>query len=142
MTARKTSHGAPREARRRGRPGRFSTLSLDELKALFVATIGRATESTDRRYLEWKIREATHGRVRVGPALGARHEPQAMMTLPWRLPRATVGLIDDARARLGMHTRAQLLASALVELLERRGEQAAADAVRAEAAANERRGGA
>ncbi len=56
------------------------------------------------------------------------------MTLPWRLPRATVALIDDARARLGIHTRAALLALALAELLEQRGEHSTAAALRAELA--------
>jgi len=130
MSARKNTQNATPP--RRGRPGRFSQLSVDELRSLFVATIGRETESTDRRYLEWKIREATHGRVRVGPARGRRHGSQALMTLPWRLPRSTVALIDEARARLGVHTRAALLALALAELLDLRGEHATAAAVRAE----------
>jgi DNA-binding GntR family transcriptional regulator len=60
-----------------------------------------------------------------------------MMTLPWRLPRATVALLDDARVRLGMHTRSALLARALVELFERTGEDTAAAALRADIAAIE-----
>ena len=53
-----------------------------------------------------------------------------MMTLPWRLPRATVARIDEARARLNVSTRSALLTEALAELLERRGEHDIAAVVR------------
>src|SRR5690348_15337193 len=46
---------------RRGRVGRFTGLTLEQLQELFVRTLGRASGSTDRRYLEWKIREADKG---------------------------------------------------------------------------------
>jgi hypothetical protein len=133
---RREAHGANESVARapRGRRGRFAHLNLEQLRALFVETIGRTTESNDRRYLEWKIREATHGRVRVGPPRRAAREANAMMTLPWRLPRATVARIDDARMRLGMHTRSALLARAVAELLDRCGEGAVGAEVRATAA--------
>ncbi len=116
---------------RRGRQGRFTGMTLDELKRLFVEKIGRESGSSDRRYLEWKIREADKGRVRVGPLDRARALPPAeMMTLPWRLPRVTVARIDEARARLNVSTRSALLTEALAEYLTRHGEAETAALVR------------
>ena len=129
MTKRSTH--VPNAAPRRGRRGRFTDLTLDNLKRLFVEKIGRESGSNDRRYLEWKIREADKGRVRVGPLDRARALPPAeIMTLPWRLPRATVARIDEARARLNVSTRSALLTEALAELLARRGEPEVAALVR------------
>jgi hypothetical protein len=122
-----TPHANPAPGAHRGRIGRFSGLTLAELHAAFVEKIGRATSSTDRRYLEWKIREADKGRVPLGPITRAAALPHgAMMTLPWRLPRATVRQLDAARERLGVRTRADLLAAALGAYLAERGEAATA----------------
>jgi len=129
MTKRSTN--VPNAVPRRGRRGRFTDLTLDELKGLFVEKIGRSSGSDDRRYLEWKIREADKGRVRVGPLDRTRALPPAeMMTLPWRLPRSTVARIDEARTRMNVSTRSALLTEALAELLARRGEHEVAALVR------------
>lgn len=114
-------------ARRRGRRGRFTDMSVEQLQALYVETLGRPTTSTDRRYLEWKLREAAKGRVTVGPiARSGISEGGEMMTLPWRIPRALVEAMDEGWRTLHFKNRSAFLAAAVGSLFESKGQRALA----------------
>jgi hypothetical protein len=52
--------------RQRGPKGRFSAMTVAELRALYVEKVGRETGSDDKAYLIWKIREAEKGKITVG----------------------------------------------------------------------------
>jgi hypothetical protein len=57
----------PRGAKRGGgRRGALGLESVDDLRARYVAVIGRPTTSVDRDYLIWKIRAAESGKLGVG----------------------------------------------------------------------------
>lgn len=114
-------------ARRRGRRGRFTDMSVEQLQRLYVETVGRPTTSTDRRYLEWKLREAAKGRITVGPiARNGISEGGEMMTLPWRIPRALVEAMDEGWRTLHFKNRSAFLAAAVGSLFESKGQRALA----------------
>ena len=46
---------------------RWKGMSIEQLQALYTEKVGRPTDSVERSYLTWKIREAEAGRVPVGP---------------------------------------------------------------------------
>lgn len=116
------------QAPRRGRRGRFSGMSIDQLQALYTQGIGRETSSTDRRYLEWKLREAAKGRITVGPLERSSGitETGEMMTLPWRLPRALVEAMDAGWRSLHFKSRSAFLAAAVGSLFDAKGDRALA----------------
>ena len=60
MTKRSTN--VPNAGPRGGRRGRFTDLTLDELKRLFVEKIGRESGSSDRRYVELASMESSASR--------------------------------------------------------------------------------
>jgi hypothetical protein len=101
----------------------LSKLTVDQLRARYVAVVGRPTGSTHRQYLIWKVRQAERGRIPIGPrprrATGAAVD---MKILPLRMPAAHVEQLDAARERLGLDNRMQLFREALSHYLEHRGE--------------------
>lgn len=104
------------------RPRRaWKDLTIEQLQALYLEKVGRPTDSEDRPYLMWKIRQAVQGKVRVGPAR-ERLEAVDQQHVPFTLPRETVTALDRARERLGFKTRQAMLHQAMHELLTARGE--------------------
>lgn len=103
----------------------WTAMSIADLQAKYLATVGRATDSVDRGYLIWKIREATNGKVRTGPATRrANGEPTTPVTM--RIADAALAGLDEVRTRLGYRSRLQLLAHAITLGLVQLGESALA----------------
>ena len=96
-------------------PTRLRDLSVDQLRARYVEVIGRETQSHDRRYLMWKLRQAEQGRVPTGPAAhrGASSTPVEHKVLPLRMPVATVEALDEVWQRQGLKSRMELFRVAL-----------------------------
>lgn len=92
--------------------GRFTTMPLEALQAMYLEVVGRATGSHDRRYLMWKIREAEKGRVPVGPRKPSGAEID-MKILPLRLPAEHVERMDVAWRSHGMRSRMEFFRRAL-----------------------------
>ncbi len=115
----------PRDrARKPGRRrGRFASMTVEDLQAMYLATVGRPSSSRHVGYLQWKIREAERGRVPVGPRKErTRHgEPLDIKVLPLRLEAETVDAIDEAWRKRGMKTRMEFLRRALGHYLEHLG---------------------
>jgi hypothetical protein len=104
---------------------KWAAMSTEDLRAKYLATVGRATESDDRGYLIWKIREAANGKIRTGPSVRrANGEPTTPVTM--RIADATLGPLDEAWKRLGYRSRLQLLAHAITLGLVSLGESAVA----------------
>ena len=106
-------------------------MTVEQLQALYLATVGRSSGSTDRRYLEWKIREAEKGRIPVGP-----REPRTTATtteasddirvLPLRLDGAAVDALDATWKSHGMKSRMDFFRRALGHYLAHLGANGAA----------------
>jgi hypothetical protein len=107
-------------------------LEIDALRARYVAVVGRSTGSRDKRYLLWKIRLASQGKVPVGP-VGRRQPGEPSVehkVLPLRMPAETVEALDDVWRRRGLKSRMELFRHALDQYLSGLGEAAAAARVR------------
>lgn len=105
--------------------GRFSALSVAELKAKYLEVVGRETGSDDRAYLIWKIREAENGRVPVGPR--KVHAAGEMTTLPFRIPTAASEAMDAAWRARGVKSRNRFLQEAVGHYLAHLGDGNAAE---------------
>lgn len=108
----------------------LSKMSVAQLRKLYVTEVGRATSSTNKAYLIWKIREARKGRVRVGPAIArsaGNAGNAAFMVLPLRVPRLTVQKLDAAWERNGIPSRTAFLFRATRMLLKKLGEDDVAE---------------
>jgi len=113
----------------RGRRGRFRDMTVEQLQALYLSTVGRSSGSTDRRYLEWKIREAEKGRIPVGPReqRAAEHEAsEDIRVLPLRLDGAAVDALDATWKSHGMKSRMDFFRRALGYYLAHLGANGAA----------------
>jgi hypothetical protein len=114
----------------RGRRGRFRDMTVEQLQALYLSTVGRSSGSTDRRYLEWKIREAEKGRIPVGPReLRAAATPETsddIRVLPLRLDGAAVDALDATWKSHGMKSRMDFFRRALGHYLAHLGANGAA----------------
>lgn len=113
----------------RGRRGRFRDMTVEQLQALYLSTVGRASGSTDRRYLEWKIREAEKGRIPVGPREQRAAESEAsgdIRVLPLRLDGAAVDALDATWKSHGMKSRMDFFRRALGHYLAHLGANGAA----------------
>ena len=101
-------------------------LSVEELRAKYLAVIGRATKSHHKRYLCWRLREALKGRVRVGPKTAAGSSADSptrdQMVLPFRMDRETVAKLDEAWKRLGLKSRVATFRQALHVFLAQHDE--------------------
>jgi hypothetical protein len=110
--------------------GRLRSMTVEELRARYEQTVGRATSSVDKGYLVWKIREAEKGKIRLGPvAPGQRREGAlagADKTLPLTLPAGAVKAMDAAWRRGGFTSRMSFMRASLREALNRLGESPAA----------------
>ncbi len=119
------------------RCGRFASMTVEELQAMYLATVGRPSSSRHPAYLQWKIREAERGRVPVGPrkVYTRQGDPVEVRVLPLRLEAATVAAIDEAWRERGMKTRMEFLRRALGHYLEHLGASEAAARVEGGSAA-------
>jgi hypothetical protein len=107
-------------------------VEIEALRARYLAVVGRATGSRDQRYLRWKIRLATQGKVPVGP-VGRRQPGEAPVehkVLPLRMPAETVEALDEVWKRRGLKSRMDLFRNALDQYLTALGEARAAERVR------------
>jgi hypothetical protein len=96
--------------------GRFTSMTIEELQTQYASAVGRATGSTDRRYLTWKIREAERGRVPIGPRATRTADQEAhtdVKILPLRLDADAVERIDSAWRNAGMKSRMEFFRRAL-----------------------------
>ena len=104
---------------------KLSKLPIAELQARYLEVVQRPTSSEHRRYLVWKIREAQKGRIPVGPRGNARRadgEPLDFKVLPLRMEADLVAKLDEARERLGLKSRMELLRRSIHLFLAREGE--------------------
>ncbi len=92
---------------------KWASMSTEDLQAKYLATVGRATESDDRGYLIWKIREAANGKIRTGPSVRrANGEPTTPVTM--RIADETLAALDEVWRRRGYRSRLQLLSHAIM----------------------------
>jgi hypothetical protein len=113
------------EARAKRTRHRWAGMTTDELRALYVSTVGRESSSDDRGYLMWKIREAEKGRVRTGPVTSrAKGEPATPVTM--RIADTTLAALDEVWRRRGYRSRLQLLSHAIRLGMVSLGERGAA----------------
>jgi hypothetical protein len=128
--------GAEPEATPAGPPlarGELSNLTIEELQAKYQEVVGRSTGSTNKAYLQWKIREAKKGRIRVGPPRTREIKgPQQILSV--RVEEAAVPLLDAAWRKHGLRSRNDLVLRALSRELAALGESEAAARFAAEEA--------
>lgn len=100
---------------------KLTKLTIPELQERYRQTISRDTRSTSAAYLQWKIRQAEKGRVRIGPVQRRTAEGEHKV-LPLRMAVETVTALDEARVRLGLKSRMELIRRALQSYLDQAGE--------------------
>jgi len=121
--------GAPSRSRIPRQPrGRFASMTVEELQVKYREVVGRDTGSADKRYLQWKVREAEKGRIPVGPRRVRERaaEPAEVKILPLRLEADVVEAMDEAWRSRGLRTRMQFLRRALGHYLMHLGATDAA----------------
>ena len=101
---------------------KLTKLTVPELQARYLEVVGRATGSSDKAYLVWKIREARKGRIPIGPRKSARHEDVTFKILPLRMEATVVDKLDEAWKRHGLHSRMDLFRKSLHDYLAGVGE--------------------
>lgn len=107
-----------------GNGTRLTKLSVPELQALYLETVGRPTSSGNKRYLVWKVRQAQRGRIPVGPRRRRHGDGPApdFKVLPLRMEAELVAQLDEARKRLGLRSRMELFRRSLHAFLLEAGE--------------------
>jgi hypothetical protein len=108
--------------------GRFSAMTIEELQAKYLEVVERATGSSDRGYLIWKIREAEKGRITVGPrqARATEGNTDEAKTLPLRLEAPAITAMDAAWRQQGIPSRTEFLRRAIGHYLGHLGASDAA----------------
>ena len=103
---------------------KLTKLSVPELQARYREVVGRDTGSSAKNYLIWKIRQAEKGRIPVGPRRSRRSEGEAanFKVLPLRMQAELVAELDEARERLGLKSRMELMRRSLHAFLLEAGE--------------------
>lgn len=105
--------------------GHYMGMSVPALQGIYLEKIGRPTNSHDRAYLVWKIREAEKGRVPIGPR--KRRDPaDEMKTIPIRIGKKGLAGLDAVWRATGYRSRAQFIDCALGGLLKQVGALEAA----------------
>ncbi len=104
-------------------------LTIPQLRAAYRLAVGRDSQSVDRRYLQWRTREALKGNGPVGPLPRRAGADVEHKVLPLRMPAPVVEAMDAAAKRLGYATRIAFLRAAVVALLRAEGEGEAADII-------------
>ena len=106
-------------------------LTIPQLRAAYRLAVGRDTQSLDRRYLQWRTREALKGNGPVGPLPRRAAADVEHKVLPLRMPAPAVEAMDAAAKRLGYATRIAFLRAAVAALLRAEGEGEAAEVIAA-----------
>jgi hypothetical protein len=120
-----SAEAAPAEKKTRGR---FSAMTIEQLQVKYLDVVGRATGSSDRGYLIWKIREAEKGRVTVGPrqARATEGNTDEAKTLPLRLDAPAITAMDTVWRQQGIPSRTEFLRRAIGHYLGHLGATNAA----------------
>lgn len=105
-------------------PSKLSRLDVDALRERYLEVVGRSTNSTDKRYLIWKIKQAEQGKVPVGPLPGRRGDgiERDYKILPVRMESDLVQKLDEAWQRQGLKSRMELFRKSLASYLASKGE--------------------
>jgi hypothetical protein len=108
--------------------GRFATMTIEELQTVYLDVVQRPSDSSDRRYLIWKIREAEKGRVNVGPRKTRVRdgEPLDVKILPLRLEADVADKMDEAWRAKGIKSRMEFFRGAIGHYLAHLGVRDAA----------------
>lgn len=110
-------------------PQKLSRLDIDALRVRYLEVVGRSTNSTDKRYLIWKIKQAEQGKVPVGQLPGKRGESinRDYKVLPVRMESDLVEKLDAAWRRQGLKNRMELFRRSLQNYLKSVGENELAE---------------
>ena len=100
----------------------LSKLDVPALQVRYREVSGRATTSTSRNYLLYRLREAQKGRIPVGPRPRHQKAGDAVMVLPLRMEADLVDKLDEAWRRLGLRNRMDLFRRSLRSYLASIGE--------------------
>lgn len=112
LEAKKIKDEAKKAANPNAKPrGRFNGMSLEEIRALYLETVGRSTDSGNKSYMTWKIREVEKGRIKKGPA-EARVEGDKLSVL-FNLPETLLEQFDTTWKAAKFTSRAQAIRNAL-----------------------------
>jgi len=106
--------------------GKLTRLEVPELQARYLEVVGRATGSTNKPYMIWKIREAQKGRIPLGPRKNAHREGVTFKVLPLRMEAAMVDKLDEAWRSRGIKNRMEFFRGALGHYLKELGAEEAA----------------
>jgi len=103
---------------------KLTKLTVPELQARYREVIQRDTSSTNKAYLVWKLREAQKGRIPIGPRRSRKADgpAQDFKVLPLRMEAELVAQLDEARERLGLKSRMDLMRRSLHAFLLKAGE--------------------
>ena len=69
-----------------------------------------------------QLREAAKGRIPIGPRKRVTRDPGSVKVLPLRMDAELVTRLDEARERLGLPSRMDLLRRAIHSFLDQQGE--------------------
>jgi hypothetical protein len=109
--------------------GRFKSMTIEELQAMYLDRVGRKTGSSNRAYLIWKTREAEKGRIPIGPRENRSVAQEAAVdirVLPLRLDVHAIEEMDAAWKAKGMKSRMEFFRRALGHYLTHIGAREAA----------------
>ena len=103
---------------------KLTQLTVEELQARHLEVIGRPTSSHDKPYLVWRLRQAAKGKIPIGPRRQrqSNSDPKDHKVLPLRMEADIVTRLDEARVRLGLKSRMDLIRRALHVYLDSAGE--------------------
>jgi hypothetical protein len=102
--------------------GRYRDMTIEELQQKYVEVIGRATGSSERSYLIWKLREAEKGRIRTGPRPERpRKSDSDMQIVPLRLEATVVERVDRTWRDRSIPNRTEFLRRAMAHYLRHLG---------------------
>jgi hypothetical protein len=94
-------------------------MTIEELRAEYLRVIGRETDSTDRRYILWKLNEAAKGKIKIGPVEKRPARDKAdMQVIPISLLRETTRLLDAAIKAAGIKSRSAFVRTAMIDKLQ------------------------
>jgi hypothetical protein len=102
--------------------GRYRDLTIEQLQQKYTDVIGRATSSSDKGYLLWKLREAEKGRIRTGPRPERpRKSDSDMQIVPLRLEATVVERVDRTWRDRSIPNRTEFLRRAMAHYLRHLG---------------------